>query len=349
MSKNKEKLIKSHLSNENQIDEEVDNESGSPTSSLSKLLQQYDIQEIDRNEIEIGEVVGHGSFGVVRRGRWRGFDIAIKDFIIHNEKENKSLMIEVKYLSSIAHPNIIRIYGVCTENPISLIMEYAEGGSLFNALHCERVRYTFGDAMSWALQCARAVKYLHNIKPKALIHRDLKSPNLLLINGNKTLKLCDFGTVTALKTNMTNNAGSGLWMAPEVFSGSTYSEKCDIYSWSVILWEVFSRKIPFYDTGKSPTLVAYAVWSGLRPPVFDFIPIPIQCLLKRCWTEEPEDRPAMNEIVGIMSLLQNALSEHLDVPNAWDTDSSSEIQNIAGLDVTGPKNEQTIDRKLNFE
>ncbi|KAK0072840.1 hypothetical protein PV326_014071, partial [Microctonus aethiopoides] len=146
------------------------------------------------------------------------------------------------------------------------------------------------------------------------------------------------------------SCGSGLWMAPEVFRGSTYSEKCDIYSWSVILWVVFSRRIPLGDMGKSPILVAYAVCFGLRLPVFDFIPIPIQCLLKRCWTDKPEDRPAMNEIVGIMSLLHNSLSEHLDDPglnlrlDLATSDSSWDTKNIAGLDVMGPTNKKTIDR-----
>lgn len=83
------------------------------------------------------------------------------------------------------------------------------------------------------------------MRPNPLIHRDLKPPNLLLINGGRKLKICDFGTVADKATMMTNNKGSAAWMAPEVFEGSTYTEKCDVYSWGIILWEVLSREQPF--------------------------------------------------------------------------------------------------------
>jgi mitogen-activated protein kinase kinase kinase 7 len=101
-------------------------------------------------------------------------------------------------------------------------------------------RYSAGHAISWALQCARGVSYLHSLQPK-VIHRDLKPPNLLLVDkGGTQLKICDFGTARDLTTlgHLTNNQGSAAWMAPEVFEGSIYTEKCDVFSWGIILWEV---------------------------------------------------------------------------------------------------------------
>lgn len=96
-------------------------------------------------------------------------------------------------------------------------MEYAEGGSLYNILHCSpKIPYTTDHAMSWARQCAEGVAYLHAMTPKPLIHRDLKPPNLLLVKAGTVLKICDFGTVTDKSTLMTNNKGSAAWMAPEV-------------------------------------------------------------------------------------------------------------------------------------
>lgn len=98
-------------------------------------------------------------------------------------------------------------------------MEYAEGGSLYNVLHGHpRVSYTASHAMSWARQCAEGVAYLHAMRPKPLIHRDLKPPNLLLVDQGRVLKICDFGTVTDKATLMTNNMGSAAWMAPGEFS-----------------------------------------------------------------------------------------------------------------------------------
>lgn len=94
-------------------------------------------------------------------------------------------------------------------------MEYAEGGSLYNVLHCHpSVSYTASHAMSWARQCAEGVACLHGMRPKPLIHRDLKPPNLLLVDSGRILKICDFGTVADKATQMTNNMGSAAWMAP---------------------------------------------------------------------------------------------------------------------------------------
>lgn len=166
-----------------------------------------------------------------------------------HEDYNYDLMFQVRQLSRVAHPNIVALFGACTKRPhVCLVMEYAEGGSLYNVLHCNpKPHYTAAHAMSWARQCAEGVAYLHAMRPKPLIHRDLKPPNLLLINGGRMLKICDFGTVTDKATLMTNNKGSAAWMAPEVFEGYTYTEKCDVFSWGIILWEVLSREQPFKD------------------------------------------------------------------------------------------------------
>uniref|UniRef100_A0A915J2L8 Mitogen-activated protein kinase kinase kinase n=1 Tax=Romanomermis culicivorax TaxID=13658 RepID=A0A915J2L8_ROMCU len=81
--------------------------------------------------------------------------------------------------------------------------------------------YKASHAVSWALQCAQGVNYLHNMNPK-LVHRDLKPGNLLLTDCARHLKICDFGTVCDLQSYMTNNQGSAAYMAPEVFEGINY-------------------------------------------------------------------------------------------------------------------------------
>lgn len=100
------------------------------------------------------------------------------------------------------------------------------------------------------------------MQPKPLIHRDLKPPNLLLVNGGRILKICDFGTVADKATLMTNNKGSAAWMAPEVFVGQTYNEKIDVFSWGIILWEVLSREQPFKNI-ESTYQILWSVYSGM--------------------------------------------------------------------------------------
>ncbi|XP_063244382.1 mitogen-activated protein kinase kinase kinase 7-like isoform X2 [Bacillus rossius redtenbacheri] len=276
-------------------------------------LAQHFVEEIVYDEIEKLEIVGKGSFGVVWKAKWRETFVAVKH--IETEAEKKAFAVEVRQLSRVSHPNIVKLYGACTQNPVCLVMEYAEGGSLFNALHDKPqvMKYSAGHAISWALQCARGVAYLHNMKPKALIHRDLKPPNLLLIMGGKVLKICDFGTACDKKTYMTNNKGSAAWMAPEVFESSTYTEKCDVFSWGIILWEVLSRRRPFDRSfngknkhGKNQPCafqIMWAVHNGQRPPLINGCPPPLERLMTSCWAKEPSIRPSMDYVVNIMETL----------------------------------------------
>ncbi|XP_059166329.1 mitogen-activated protein kinase kinase kinase 7-like isoform X2 [Physella acuta] len=261
------------------------------------------VEEIDFKELEFLEVVGKGAFGVVSRARWRGKDVAVKR--IETESEKKAFMQELKQLSRVNHPNIVRLYGACREHPVCLVMEYAEGGSLYNVLHGsgQQPRYTPAHAMSWCLQCARGVEYLHNMKPKALVHRDLKPPNLLLIMGGTVLKICDFGTACDIQTHMTNNKGSAAWMAPEVFEGSIYSEKCDVFSWGIILWEVLTRRKPFDEIGGPAFRIMWAVHNGRRPPFIQKLPKPLEVLMTRCWSGNPSERPSMAEVVRVMTYM----------------------------------------------
>ncbi|KAK3096578.1 hypothetical protein FSP39_001440 [Pinctada imbricata] len=250
------------------------------------------------------QVVGKGAFGVVSRAKWRGKEVAVK--LIETESERKAFITELKQLSRVNHPNIVKLYGACRNPPtVCLVMEYAEGGSLYNVLHGTgpQPSYTSAHAMSWGLQVAKGVEYLHGMKPKALIHRDLKPPNLLLILGGTVLKICDFGTACDIQTHMTNNKGSAAWMAPEVFEGSNYSEKCDVFSWGIILWEIITRRKPFDEIGGPAFRIMWAVHNGTRPPLIRNLPKPLELLMTRCWAGNPAERPSMAEVARIMSHL----------------------------------------------
>ncbi|XP_045775097.1 mitogen-activated protein kinase kinase kinase 7-like [Maniola jurtina] len=268
----------------------------------SPVVQQTFVEEIDYNEIQELQVVGKGAFGVVWKGLWRNKFVAVKH--INSEAERREFAIEVRQLSRVCHPNIVRLYGACTQGAqVCLVMEYAEGGSLYNVLHIRpKPKYTAAHAMSWARQCAEGVAYLHAMKPKPLIHRDLKPPNLLLVAGGQKLKICDFGTAADKATYMTNNKGSAAWMAPEVFEGSSYTEKCDVFSWGIILWEVLSRRKPF-EEGGSAFRIMWAVHTGQRPNLIEGCPEPIEQLMTQCWHKVPVERPSMAEVVEIMRAL----------------------------------------------
>uniref|UniRef100_A0A182VYL5 Mitogen-activated protein kinase kinase kinase 7 n=1 Tax=Anopheles minimus TaxID=112268 RepID=A0A182VYL5_9DIPT len=259
------------------------------------------VTAIDINEIEQIATVGKGSYGTVIKAKWRNKYVAVKYMECLTEQ---AFTAEVSHLARVAHPNIIELYGACTESPhVCLVMEYADGGSLHKVLHCSpRPVYTAAHAMSWARQCAEGVAYLHDMTPRPMIHRDLKPPNLLLVNNGRVLKICDFGTVTDKSTLMTNNKGSAAWMAPEVFEGSTYTEKCDVFSWGIILWEVIAREPPFKHIDTSYAIM-WRVHRGSRPPLIEHCPKPIEQLMIQCWDKDPISRPSMKEVVCVMNEL----------------------------------------------
>ncbi|XP_028994521.1 mitogen-activated protein kinase kinase kinase 7-like [Betta splendens] len=325
-------------------------------------------EDIQCEDIQVETAVGRGTFGVVFKAVWKGKDVAIKT--IESENERNAFLVELRQLSRVNHPNIVKLYGSC-DSPVCLVMEYAECGSLYNLLHSAdpQAQYTAAHAMSWCLQCAQGVAYLHAMKPKALIHRDLKPPNLLLVARGTVLKICDFGTACDIQTYMTNNKGSAAWMAPEVFEGSNYSEKCDVFSWGIILWEVITRKKPFDEIGGSAFCIMWAVHRGTRPPLIRDLPEPIETLMTRCWDKEPSQRPSMEEVTNTMSRLMKFFpgsDEPLDLPHqpsanrsgsspgtSSDSCADSTINSTKSDDNTDPRNslgrEETLKIPLQFK
>ncbi|XP_034755873.1 mitogen-activated protein kinase kinase kinase 7 isoform X1 [Etheostoma cragini] len=310
-----------------------------PSADVNETPPGYPFEEINYEDIEVEEVVGRGAFGVVCKAKWKGKDVAIKT--IESESERKAFSVELRQLSRVNHPNIVKLYGSC-KNPVCLVMEYAEGGSLYNVLHGAEPLpfYTASHAMSWCFQCSQGVAYLHGMKPKALIHRDLKPPNLLLVAGGTVLKICDFGTACDIQTHMTNNKGSAAWMAPEVFEGSNYSEKCDVFSWGIILWEVITRRKPFDEIGGPAFRIMWAVHNGTRPPLIKNLPKPIESLMTRCWSKDPSQRPSMEEIVKIMTHLMKYFQdsdEPLQYPYQYSDEGQSNSATSTGsyVDNTG--------------
>lgn len=267
------------------------NNPGSPSSPLDFT------DKIPFNELRLSsETLGSGSFGTVFKGRWRGRHVAVKQF--KTREEIDSFLVEVKQLSCVKNPNIVTLYGASTLSDTAyLIMEYAEGGSLNHLLHeCKRQDYDLRHACSWAMQTAKGVAYLHSIRPKPIMHRDLKPANLLLFSRGKILKICDFGTACTVKTKMTNNTGSALYMAPEVFATDSYLESGDVFSWGIIFWEILVRCQPYKQQYSNPYQILWGVNEGTRPLEIEGCPEPIWYLITSAWNKDPTKRPSMHQV-----------------------------------------------------
>ena len=132
------------------------------------------------------------------------------------------------------HPNIVMFLGACTKPPnFAIVLEYCEGGTLWSILQ-KNADLSWEERRNFALDTAKGMNYLHD-RPTPILHRDLKSLNLLL-DENKRIKLADFGWTKGLQNYMTGKIGTYQWMAPEVVSSYQYTEKADVFSFAIILW-----------------------------------------------------------------------------------------------------------------
>lgn len=276
----------------------------SSTNPDSNLRSNF-IYQIPLQELQLGnESLGNGGFGVVYPGKWRNRHVAVKVF--GHLRGKKSFENELKQLSEITHPNIVRLYGSSeseAKKELYLIMELSDC-SLSDLLHREDdvQPYDLRHACYWAYQAAMGVNYCHELKPKALIHRDLKPDNLLLFDGGKILKVCDFGTAVSERHTMTNNTGTVCYMAPEVFTSEHYDSRCDVFSWSIMFWEILARKRPYFDRVYTiAQKLQHDVYkNNLRPCELLNCPPLIWRLIEKSWDEDPNKRPFMKRVVQEM-------------------------------------------------
>eukprot|EP01121_Diplochlamys_sp_Union-15-3_P012670 TRINITY_DN382_c0_g1_i2.p1 TRINITY_DN382_c0_g1~~TRINITY_DN382_c0_g1_i2.p1 ORF type:complete len:194 (+),score=26.11 TRINITY_DN382_c0_g1_i2:117-698(+) len=147
-----------------------------------------------------------------------------------------------------------------------------------------------------AQDVAKAMKYLHMI---GILHRDLKTANLL-VDTNWHIKVTDFGMAKLIRKGpnamqMTGNVGTLAWVAPEVLDPSvtTYTEKVDVYSYGVVLWEIVTSDIPFTNVEAG---LRSMVIGGARPDIPIETPKFWKQLIRQCWQQDPEKRPSFRDI-----------------------------------------------------
>ncbi|XP_034740919.1 mitogen-activated protein kinase kinase kinase 20 isoform X2 [Etheostoma cragini] len=256
--------------------------------------------QIRFDDIHFYENCGGGSFGSVYRARWISQDkeVAVKKLLkIENEAE---------ILSVLSHRNIIQFYGAIVEAPnYGIVTEYASGGSLYDYLSSDESEgMDMGQIMTWATEMARGMHYLHSEAPVKVIHRDLKSRNVV-VAADKVLKICDFGASKFLThTTHMSLVGTFPWMAPEVIQSLPVSETCDTFSYGVVLWEMLTREIPF--KGLEGLQVAWlVVEKNERLTIPSGCPASFAELMRNCWATEPKERPIFKQILSTLESMSN--------------------------------------------
>lgn len=263
----------------------------------NKPLLAYKEWNIDFSELTVGTRVGIGFFGEVFRGIWNGTDVAIKVFLEQDlTAENmEDFCNEISILSRLRHPNVILFLGACTKPPrLSMITEYMELGSLYHLIHLsgQKKKLSWRRKLKMLRDICRGLMCVHRMK---IVHRDLKSANCL-VNKHSTVKICDFGLsriITDSPMRDSSSAGTPEWMAPELIRNEPFTEKCDIFSLGVIMWELCTLNRPW--EGVLQERVVYAVANeGSRLEIPEG---PLGRLIADCWAE-PQERPSCEEILS---------------------------------------------------
>jgi len=272
-----------------------------PAAVLAPLA--HVCREIDmQHEVSLGALIGEGGFGKVYVAVYQGQQVAVK---IQGDESGKASVLEefkreVTTMSALSsHRNVLSLVGACTRPPrLAIVTEYCARGSIFGLLHHPECHLTWAQIIYMCLGAANGMAHLHRCR---VLHRDLKSANLL-VDSDYTVKVADFGLSRLQSkaiTAMTGGLGTYQWMAPEVLGNQRYSEKADVYSFGIVMWECSAREIPYTDMQGMQAAMA-VMNRGLRPDIPAHTPSRLAALMRACWRAIPAERPSMDEVAGAL-------------------------------------------------
>ncbi|GMT26632.1 hypothetical protein PFISCL1PPCAC_17929, partial [Pristionchus fissidentatus] len=212
---------------------------------------------------------------------------------------------ELAMLRRLEHVNIVKYFGLAElHGQQAIVLEYCETNLRAVISGHPIVKINFANHI---LSIASGIHYLHQNKT---LHRDLKPENIL-IDSNGIAKLCDFGLARDFvhQSTLITIIGTRSYMAPELIRNTICSEKIDVWSFGIILWEMITGRRPY--EGIDIAVLTYAIGKKKAQ-----LPIPISCevesliiLLNRCWIEDPNDRPSMENVIGILLNVTDELSQ----------------------------------------
>nr|CAD1820945.1 unnamed protein product [Ananas comosus var. bracteatus] len=272
----------------------------------------YGLQIIRNADLEELRELGSGTFGTVFHGKWRGTDVAIKRIkkscfagrSSEQERLTKDFWREAQILSKLHHPNVVALYGVVpdgAEGTLATVTEYMVNGSLRHVLLRKDRALDRRKRLIIAMDAAFGMEYLHS---KNIVHFDLKCDNLLVNLRDSLRPICkvgDFGLSRIKHNTMVSGGVRGTlpWMAPELLNGSSsrVSEKVDVFSFGIVLWEILTGEEP-YANMHCGAIIGGIVSNTLRPPIPEKCDSEWRKLMEECWSADPAVRPSFTEITN---------------------------------------------------
>jgi len=280
-------------------------------SEHSETEEDDSINWIAENDIKWLQKISSGAFARVYKGVYQGKIVAIK--LLKGKLDAKMITEfkkEFRVFKAVHHPNIVECFGTCYEqNRLSYVMEYCARGSLVHVMMDPNLTLTWENVMDFFEQAVLGINFLHCGGKFAIIHRDLKSQNLL-VTADYSVKIGDFGlsrfNTASNGTTLGTLCGTMSHCAPEVFTGEKFTPKSDVYSLGMILWELSERvatgkySAPFKEfpyITLDIQIIIQASQKHLRPTIHKDVPPKIAGVIRKCWDKDPTVRPSTTELL----------------------------------------------------
>uniref|UniRef100_A0A8B9R7Q0 Serine/threonine-protein kinase Nek8 n=2 Tax=Astyanax mexicanus TaxID=7994 RepID=A0A8B9R7Q0_ASTMX len=264
------------------------------------------------------KVVGRGAFGIVHlcRRRVDGALVILKEIPVEQMTRDERLAAqnECQVLKLLNHPNIIEYYENFLEDKALMIaMEYAPGGTLADYIQKRCNSLLDEDTiLHFFVQILLALYHVHN---KLILHRDLKTQNILLDKHQMIVKIGDFGISKILvsKSKAYTVVGTPCYISPELCEGKPYNQKSDIWALGCVLYELASLKRAF-EAANLPALVL-KIMSGTFAPISDRYSPELRQLILTMLNLDPSKRPQLNEIMALPICIRPLLNLYTDIGN----------------------------------
>ncbi|GAB5569010.1 protein-tyrosine kinase 6 isoform X1 [Prionailurus viverrinus] len=276
-----------------------------------KPLPHCDDWEMPREEFTLCRKLGSGCFGEVFEGLWKDqVRVAIKVIARDDLPHQHTFQAEIQAMKKLRHKHILPLYAVVSVgDPVYIITELMPRGALLELLRgSDEKTLPVSELVDLASQVAEGMCYLES---QNYIHRDLAARNIL-VGENNICKVGDFGLARLIKEDIYLSHGRNIpykWTAPEALSRGLYSVKSDVWSFGILLHEIFSRgQMPY--AGMSNHEAFLRVDAGYRMPCPPESPPAAYKLMLSCWNRDPEQRPcfrALREKLSSVSRYENPL------------------------------------------
>ncbi|XP_049820478.1 tyrosine-protein kinase Fer isoform X2 [Aethina tumida] len=261
--------------------------------------------ELNNDDVNLLDKLGRGNFGDVYRAQLKNSNeiVAVKTCrVTLPEDHKKKFLQEGRILKQYDHPNIVKLIGICVQKqPIMIVMELVPGGSLLTFLRKKSSTLTEPQLLKMCLDAAAGMRYLES---KNCIHRDLAARNCL-VGYNNVVKISDFGMSREEEEYIVSDGMKQIpikWTAPEALNFGKYTSLCDVWSYGILCWEVFSRGGTPY-AGMSNSKAREKIDAGYRMPAPENTPEAMYSLMIQCWEYKPEARPNFEQIYSVVDSL----------------------------------------------